>query len=156
MCRWSALFETAFYQFAPEADDALRRAGQAWHDIGVRRWGFHGASHKFIAERSAELLGRDDVPNARVRQLYVWTVAKTPVNGARCASSPVISAAVPASPAFVNGVAIGNSLGMSPQSGLPHNNRVGDLDAEAIPYAVKTLGISHRRSPAATHEGIRP
>jgi acetate kinase len=39
-------------------------------------------------------------------------------------------------------VAIGNSLGMSPQSGLPHNNRVGDLDAEAIPYAVKTLGLS--------------
>jgi acetate kinase len=31
---------------------------------------------------------------------------------------------------------------MSPQSGLPHNNRVGDLDAEALPYAVKTLGIS--------------
>ena len=41
-----------------------------------------------------------------------------------------------------NGIAIGNSLGMSPQSGLPHNNRVGDLDAEALPYAVKTLGIS--------------
>jgi acetate kinase len=41
-----------------------------------------------------------------------------------------------------NGVAIGNSLGMSPQSGLPQNNRVGDLDAGAIPHAVKTLGIS--------------
>ncbi|MFM8359122.1 MAG: acetate kinase, partial [Verrucomicrobiota bacterium] len=40
-----------------------------------------------------------------------------------------------------NGVAIGNSLGMSPQSGLPHNNRVGDLDPEALPYAVKMLGI---------------
>jgi acetate kinase len=38
-------------------------------------------------------------------------------------------------------VAIGNSLGMSPQSGLPQNNRVGDLDAEALPYAVKTLGL---------------
>jgi acetate kinase len=33
-------------------------------------------------------------------------------------------------------------MGMSPQSGLPQNNRVGDLDAEAIPYAVKTLGIT--------------
>jgi acetate kinase len=43
---------------------------------------------------------------------------------------------------IVNGVAIGNSLGMSPQSGLPHNNRVGDLDAEALPYVVKTLGLS--------------
>ena len=43
---------------------------------------------------------------------------------------------------IVNGVAIGNSLGMSPQSGLPHNNRVGDLDAEALPYVIKTLGLS--------------
>jgi acetate kinase len=43
---------------------------------------------------------------------------------------------------ILNGVAIGNSLGMSPQSGLPHNNRVGDLDSEAIPYAMRTLGLS--------------
>ena len=64
-----ALFETAFHQFAPEA--AQRYAvPQAWADIGVRRWGFHGASHKFIAERSAELLGRPDVAE-RARQLYV-------------------------------------------------------------------------------------
>src|SRR5216684_6035451 len=63
------LFETAFYQWAPEA--AMRYAvPQAWHELGVRRWGFHGASHKFIAERSAELLGRDDVAE-RARRLYV-------------------------------------------------------------------------------------
>jgi acetate kinase len=43
---------------------------------------------------------------------------------------------------ILNGVAIGCSLGMSPQSGLPQNNRVGDLDSEALPYAMKTLGIS--------------
>ena len=43
---------------------------QAWHEAGVRRWGFHGASHKFIAERSAELLGREDVAE-RARRLYV-------------------------------------------------------------------------------------
>jgi acetate kinase len=42
----------------------------------------------------------------------------------------------------LNGASIGTSMGMSPQSGLPQNNRVGDLDAEAIPYAVKTFGIS--------------
>src|SRR5688572_24941602 len=63
------LFETAFYQYAPEA--AMRYAvPDAWNDAGVRRWGFHGASHKFIAERSAELLGRDDVAK-RARNLYV-------------------------------------------------------------------------------------
>jgi acetate kinase len=41
-----------------------------------------------------------------------------------------------------NGVAIGTSMGFSPQSGLPQNNRVGDLDSGALPYAMKTLGIS--------------
>ena len=133
------LFETAFYQFAPEA--MMRYAvPDAWHDIGVRRWGFHGASHKFIAERSAELLGRDDVAE-RARHLYV-DGGKTPVNEP---ALRVISCHLGGSSSItgiLNGVAIGNSMGMSPQSGLPHNNRVGDLDAEAIPYAVKTLGIT--------------
>ena len=41
-----------------------------------------------------------------------------------------------------NGVAIGTSMGFSPQSGLPQNNRVGDLDSGAIPYAMRALGIS--------------
>ena len=133
------LFETAFYQFAPEA--MMRYAvPQAWHDIGIRRWGFHGASHKFIAERSAELLGRNDVAE-RVRKLYVDD-DKTPVNEP---ALRVISCHLGGSSSITgirSGVAIGTSMGMSPQSGLPHNNRVGDLDSEAIPYAVKTLGIT--------------
>ncbi|MCC6822669.1 MAG: acetate kinase [Verrucomicrobia subdivision 3 bacterium] len=133
------LFETAFYQFAPEA--MMRYAvPQAWHDIGIRRWGFHGASHKFIAERSAEMLGRNDVAE-RVRKLYI-DGGKTPVTGTPLR---VISCHLGGSSSItgiLNGVAIGTSMGMSPQSGLPQNNRVGDLDAEAIPYAVKNLGIT--------------
>ena len=133
------LFETAFYQFAPEA--MMRYAvPNAWRDIGIRRWGFHGASHKFIAERSAELLGRNDVAE-RVRKLYV-DGGKTPVNEP---ALRVISCHLGGSSSVTginNGVAIGTSMGMSPQSGLPQNNRVGDLDAEAIPYAVKNLGIN--------------
>jgi acetate kinase len=133
------LFETAFYQFAPEA--MMRYAvPDSWHAIGVRRWGFHGASHKFIAERSAELLGRPDVAR-RAQNLYV-DGGKSPVTGA---PFRVISCHLGGSSSItgsLNGVAIGNSLGMSPQSGLPHNNRVGDLDAEALPYVVKTLGLS--------------
>jgi len=133
------LFETAFYQFAPEP--MMRYAvPDAWHDAGVRRWGFHGASHKFIAERSAELLGRKDVAR-RAQNLYL-DGGKSPVEGAPLR---VISCHLGGSSSItgiVNGVAIGNSLGMSPQSGLPHNNRVGDLDAEALPYVVKTLGLS--------------
>ena len=133
------LFETAFHQFAPEA--AMRYAvPETWHQIGVRRWGFHGASHKFIAERSAELLGRPDVVE-RARQLYVNGGA-TKINGAPLR---VISCHLGGSSSvtgILNGASIGSSMGMSPQSGLPQNNRVGDLDAEAVPYAVKTLGIT--------------
>jgi acetate kinase len=133
------LFETAFYQFAPEA--MVRYAvPQAWHNLGIQRWGFHGASHKFIAERSAELLGRNDVAE-RARQLYV-DGGKSSVNGAPLR---VISCHLGGSSSITgirNGVSIGTSMGMSPQSGLPQNNRVGDLDAEAIPYAVKMLGIT--------------
>jgi acetate kinase len=134
-----ALFETAFHQFAPEA--AQRYAvPQAWLDIGVRRWGFHGASHKFIAERSAELLCRADVAE-RARQLYMNNGA-TKISGVPLR---VISCHLGGSSSItgiLNGASIGTSMGMSPQSGLPQNNRVGDLDAEALPYAVKTLGIT--------------
>lgn len=134
-----ALFETAFYQFAPEA--MMRYAvPKAWHDIGIRRWGFHGASHKYIAERSAELLGREDIAR-RVQQLYVGgepgeAVGK-PLRVISChfgGSSSITG--------ILNGVAVGTSMGMSPQSGLPQNNRVGDLDSFAVPYAMRTLGLS--------------
>jgi len=133
------LFETAFYQWLP---DTATRYGvpAAWHEAGVRRWGYHGASHKFIAERSAELLGRPDVA-ARARDLYVNGGA-TPV---REPALRVISCHLGGSSSLTglrNGVAIGNSLGLSPQSGLPHNNRVGDLDAMAVPWVLRTLGLS--------------
>jgi acetate kinase len=133
------LFETAFYQFAPEAQ--MRYAvPDAWHEIGIRRFGFHGASHKFIAERSAELLLREDVAK-RAREQYVNGVT-APVDGP---ALRVVSCHLGGSSSITgirNGVAIGNSLGMSPQSGLPHNNRVGDLDSAAVPYAVHALGLS--------------
>jgi len=134
-----ALFETAFYQFAPEAMTRYA-VPEAWHNAGIRRWSFHGASHKFIAERSAELLGRNDVAE-RARRLYLdrgeSKISGPPLRVISChlgGSSSITG--------ILNGSAIGSSMGMSPQSGLPQNNRVGDLDAEAIPYAVKTFGIT--------------
>ncbi len=133
------LFETAFYQWAPEP--ARRYAvPEAWHELGVRRWGFHGASHKYIAERSAEWLGREDVA-ARARRLYVDGGA----TGVREPALRVISCHLGGSSSITgirNGAAIGNSLGMSPQSGLPHNNRVGDLDSFALGYVMRAAGLS--------------
>jgi acetate kinase len=135
-----ALFETAFYQWVPEP--ATRYAvPQAWHDAGVRRYGFHGASHKFVAERSAELLGRADVAG-RVRRLYQDGPAPL---AAGAKPLRVISCHLGGSSSVTgirDGVAIGTSMGLSPQSGLPQNNRVGDLDSAAVPFVMKTLGLS--------------
>jgi acetate kinase len=133
------LFETAFYQWAPEA--ATRYAvSEAWNAAGIRRWGFHGASHKFIAERSAELLGREDVAK-RARELYV--------NGGKTAVQKpnlrVISCHLGGSSSItgiLNGVATGTSMGLSPQSGLPQNNRVGDLDSFALPFLMRSQNLS--------------
>ena len=133
------LFETAFYQWAPEA--AVRYAVPgAWHQLGVRRWGFHGASHKFIAERSAELLDREDVAE-RARQLYVAGFS----NPVRQPDLRVISCHLGGSSSItgiLNGAAIGTSMGLSPQSGLPQNNRVGDLDSFALPFVMRSTGLS--------------
>jgi acetate kinase len=113
-----ALFETAFHQFAPEA--AQRYAvPEAWLNIGVRRWGFHGASHRYIAGRMPELLGRSDIK-----------LISCHLGGSSSLS------------AIKNGQSIGCSLGMSPQSGLPHNNRVGDFDVFALPVIIRATGKS--------------
>ncbi len=133
------LFETAFYQWVPEASTRYA-VPDAWHQLGLRRWGFHGASHKFIAERSAELLGRHDVAE-RARQLYVdggTTVVQRP-------DLRVISCHLGGSSSITgihNGVAVGTSMGLSPQSGLPQNNRVGDLDSFALPFLMRSLGVT--------------
>ena len=134
-----ALFETAFYQWAPAA--AQRYAvPEAWHDLGVRRFGFHGASHKYIAERSAQLLGREDVAR-RAQNLYLDGRA-TPVGGPDLRVISCHLGGTSSITGILNGVGIGNSLGMSPQSGLPHNNRVGDLDSFALGYVMRTTGLS--------------
>lgn len=133
-----ALFETAFYQWVPEP--ARRYAvPAAWNDAGIRRYGFHGASHKFVAERSAELLGREDVA-AVARRLYLdgpRPISAAPLRVISChlgGSSSVT--------AIANGVATGTSMGLSPQSGLPQSSRVGDLDSAAIGCAMRRLGLT--------------
>jgi acetate kinase len=128
-----------------EADDKVLEAlagfdavPENWYELGVRRYGFHGASHKFVAERSAQLLGRDDVAD-KVQRLY--QKGDTPVDK----PLRVVSCHLGGSSSITgirNGVAIGSSMGFSPQGGVPQNNRVGDLDAMAVPYMLKVGGLS--------------
>src|SRR5690606_16145310 len=84
-----------------------------------QRWGFHGASHRYIGGRIAELLGRQDL---RVISCHLGG------SSSLCA--------------IRNGESVANSLGMSPQSGLPHNNRVGDFDPFALPVLMRATGKS--------------
>jgi acetate kinase len=133
-----ALFETAFYRWVP--DYARRYAvPEAWFKAGIRRYGFHGASHKFVAERSAELLGREDIAEI-ARRLYLD--GPRPVAGR---ALRIISCHLGGSSSvtgIADGVAIGTSMGLSPQSGLPQGNRVGDLDAAALPCAMRRLNLT--------------
>ena len=107
-----ASFETAFHQTIPAARTTYAVPYEWTRDLGVRRYGFHGASHCNVALRSAALLGRDDL---RVISCHLG------------GSSSVC--------ALRAGRSIATSMGMTPQTGLPQNNRVGDFD----PYALLTL-----------------
>ena len=145
--RLVALFETSFYQWA---DPAWRRYAvpASWDAAGIRRNGFHGATHKYAAERVAEMCGRQDAAES-ARMLYVRGApmnldkAFRPVNCHLGGSSSVCG--------ILNGAAVGSSMGFTPQSGLPQNNRVGDLDAMAVPFAMKTFGIGAEEAARQLH-----
>ncbi|QDU63687.1 Acetate kinase [Planctomycetes bacterium Pan216] len=105
-----AAFETGFHQTVPRANRTYAIPYEWMTDLGVERWGFHGASHRYIAGRIAELTGGK---------------AKRVISCHLGGSSSIC--------AIENGKSVGASMGMSPQSGLPNNNRVGDLDVFALP-----------------------
>jgi acetate kinase len=110
-----AAFETGFHQSIEPANKlyAIPREWSAY----VQRWGFHGASHRYIAQRTAGLLGN---PDAKIISCHLGG------SSSLCAIS--------------EGKSVANSLGMSPQSGLPHNNRVGDFDVFALPAIMRETG----------------
>jgi len=133
------LFETAFYQWAPAA--AVRYAvPESWHALGVQRWGFHGASHKFIAERSAELLGRDDIAE-RARRLYV-DAASAPV---RKPDLRIISCHLGGSSSItgiLNGIA--KRLNIDPKKIVFTLAKHGNTSAASIPLALNQAFEDHR------------
>ena len=86
--------------------------------LGIRRYGFHGASHRAASERAQELLGRKDIRHISIHLGGSSSLA-----------------------AIRNGVALDSSFGISAQSGIPHNNRTGDVDAYAVLFAMKRLNL---------------
>lgn len=111
-------FETAFYDHVP-VETYRYPVPLEWEEkYGIRRCGFHGASHRFVTERCAELRGSK---NLRMISCHLG------------GSSSIA--------AVKDGVAIDSSWGMTPQSGLPQNNRVGDFDCFALIYLARNLGL---------------
>lgn len=114
-----AVFETDFHQTIPERNRYYAVPYEWAEKMLVRRYGFHGASHRYIAQRTAELLGRQ---NLRIISCHLGG------SSSLCA--------------IRNGQSVATSMGFSPQSGLPQNNRVGDFDPFALPVLVKQTGKS--------------
>lgn len=113
-----AAFETDFHSTIPD-HNRFYAVPYEWAEWGVRCWGFHGASHRYIATRTAEIFGRNDL---RVISCHLGGSSSV------CAIS--------------GGKSVFTSMGMSPQSGLPNNNRVGDFDPFALPVIMKYTGKS--------------
>jgi acetate kinase len=114
-----ASFETGFHRTIPEANQRYAIPDEWATQHGIRRWGFHGASHRYIAGRMAELSGRSDLK-----------LISCHLGG----SSSIC--------AIKDGKSVATSMGMSPQTGLPQNNRVGDFDVFALPAIIRSTGLS--------------
>ncbi len=114
-----AAFETGFHHTVPDRNRYYPAPYEWAEKYHVKRWGFHGASHRYIATRIAELLGRDDL---RVISCHLGG------SNSLCAIRA--------------GESVATSMGMSPQSGIAHNNRAGDFDPFAIPVIMKHTGQS--------------
>ena len=112
-----ASFETGFHQTVPDRNRYYAAPYEWAAEYRILRWGFHGASHRYLACRAAELAGRNDL---RLITCHLGG------SNSLCA--------------IRNGKSVANSLGMSPQTGLLHNNRVGDFDPFAIPIVMRRTG----------------
>ena len=113
-----AAFETDFHRTIPDGN-RYYAIPYDWAEKGsVRRYGFHGASHRYIATRTAELLG----PDLRIISCHLGG------SSSLCA--------------IRDGQSVATSMGFSAQSGLPQNNRVGDFDPFALPSLMEQTGKS--------------
>jgi acetate kinase len=111
-------FETAFYDHLPVENTRFPVPLEWEQKLGIRRTGFHGASHRYVTERLAQIKGRKDL---RIISCHLG------------GSSSIC--------AVRDGRAVDSSWGMTPQSGLPQSNRVGDFDVFAAFYLAKDLGL---------------
>lgn len=114
-----AVFDTAFHHSIP--DYAYTYAvPKEWRDKGLRRYGFHGTSHKYVALRAAQEINRD-ISSLKIISCHLG-------NGASiCAIS--------------GGISVDTSMGMTPIEGLVMGTRSGDIDPGAFAFISRETGL---------------
>lgn len=122
------VFEPGFHATIPERAYLYGVPNEWAQDFGVRRYGFHGSSHRYVAQRVPELLGR-------------------PADGLRLVSCHLGGSSSIC--AVLDGASVDCSFGFSPQSGLEQGTRCGDLDPFAVLYVMERAGLSTADMAAA-------
>lgn len=111
-----AVFDTAFHQTMEPASYIYPIPYEYYEKHKVRRYGFHGTSHKFISERAAEILGKD-IKDTKIITCHLG-------NGSSLA-------------AIRGGKTVDTTMGFTPLEGLPMGTRSGDLDPAIISYVME-------------------
>jgi acetate kinase len=116
-----AVFDTAFHQTMPEQSFLYSLPYEYYEKFGIRKYGFHGTSHKYVSERAAELLGRP-IEQLRLISCHLG-------NGASIA-------------AIEGGKSIDTSMGFTPLAGVAMGTRSGNIDPALIPFIMEKTGHS--------------
>ena len=116
-----AVFDTAFHQTMPEKAYLYALPYEYYENDKVRRYGFHGTSHRYVSARCADMLGKP------IDQLKIITCHLG--NGSSIA-------------AVDHGKSVETSMGFTPLAGLPMGTRSGDLDAGILQYLMNKYGWS--------------
>ncbi|HBU89631.1 acetate kinase [Bacillus pumilus] len=114
-----AVFDTAFHQTMPEQSYLYSLPYDYYKNFGIRKYGFHGTSHKFVTERASELLGRP-LEELRLISCHLG-------NGASIA-------------AVEGGKSIDTSMGFTPLAGVAMGTRSGNIDPALIPFIMEKTG----------------
>lgn len=115
-----AVFDTSFHQTMPAVNYMYSLPYEYYEDFDARKYGAHGTSHQYVAERAAEIL---DKP---YEELKIITAHLG--NGASIT-------------AVENGESIDTSMGFTPLAGVTMGTRTGDIDASLIPHLMEKLGL---------------
>lgn len=116
-----AVFDTSFHQTMPEKSYLYSLPYDYYKEYGIRKYGFHGTSHKYVTSRAAELLGRP-LEELRLISCHLG-------NGASIA-------------AVKGGKSIDTSMGFTPLAGVTMGTRSGNLDPALIPYIMEKTNKS--------------